>query len=179
MSVLPQPNPTSYIENQCSATTFQAVSEIFRFNLEDNCSRSATQHLQLMFLNRYGHYDYYTFLAERNEGINIERQTYSSWNLDWGSSDPNQAPYSRGLTDSDVVMNQTVVVNTGFINQPDFMFLEELYTSNEVYEIQTDGTLRPVNIINTEFIKKIEGNKSIYNIELTYVYSNNIKLLGK
>jgi hypothetical protein len=177
MSVIPQPNPTTYTDCNCSGYT--AVSEIVQFIIEDNCSRSATQKLQLMFLNRYGHYDYYTFTALRGQGVNINRQTYNTWNLDWGSSDPNKAPYTRGLTDSDVFMAETVVVNTGFINQPDFLFLEELYTSNQVYEIQTDGTPYPVNIINTEFIKKIQGNRTLYNLELTYVYSNNIKLLGQ
>ena len=57
--------------------------------------------------------------------------------------------------------------------------LEELWTSNEVYEIQSDGGLWPVNILNTEFERKIQGNRTIYNLELQYVYSNNIKLLGK
>jgi hypothetical protein len=33
--------------------------------------------------------------------------------------------------------------------------------------------------LNTEFEKKIEGNRTVYNLELQYVYSNNIKLLGK
>jgi len=99
--------------------------------------------------------------------------------LDWGSPNPVKTQYSRGLTDSEVVMAETIVANTGFLNQPDFMFLEELWTSNEVYEIQPNGGLYPVNILNTEFIKKIEGDRTLYNLELTYVYSNNIKLLGK
>ena len=177
MAVIPQPNPTGYTEGNCSGYT--AVSEIFQFNVEPNCSRSSNQHLQLMFLNRYGHYDYYTFIANRYEGIGIERQTYKQINIDWGSPDPNWVQYSRGLTDSEVSMNLTVIVNSGFINQPDFEFLEELYTSNEVYEIQTDGGLRPVNIVSTEFVKKIQGNRTLYNLELTYVYSNNIQLLGR
>ena len=176
MGIIPQPNPTTYVQGHCSG--FTAVSEIFTFNVVDNCSRSDNQHLQLMFLNRYGHYDYYTFICNRYEGMAIDRQTYKKWNIDWGSSNPNKTQYSRGLTDSDVTMNQTVVVNSGFINQPDFEFLEELYTSNEVYEIQTDGGLYPVNILNTEFERKIQGNRTIYNLELTYVYSNNITLLG-
>lgn len=177
MAIIPQPNPTTYSGGTCD--TYIPVSEIFTFNVVPNCSRSANQHLQLMFLNRYGHYDYYTFKLNRYEGMNIERQTYSSWSTDWGSSNPNKVQYARGLTDSEVLMQQTVIVNSGFINQPDFMFLEELYTSNEVYEIQTDGGLAPVNITNTEFIRKIEGNRTLYNLELTYVYSNNIELLGK
>jgi hypothetical protein len=177
MAVIPQPNPTGFTEGICSGYT--AVSEIFQFNVEPNCSRSSNQHLQLMFLNRYGHYDYYTFLANRFEGMNIQRQTYNQWSTDWGSANPNKVQYARGLTDSEVAMVQTVIVNTGFINQPDFEFLEELYTSNEVYEIQTNGGLAPVNITNTEFIRKIEGNRTLFNLELTYVYSNNIELLGK
>jgi hypothetical protein len=177
MAVIPQTPPTTYTEGNCSGYT--PCSEIFTFNIVPNCTRSANQHLQLMWLNRYGHFDYFTFSYNRYEGMNIQRQTYNSWNMDWGSSDPNKVQYSRGLTDSNVYMSQTVVVNSGFLNQPDFQFLEELYTSNLVYEIQPDGGLYPINIINTEFERKIEGNRTIYNLELTYVYSNNIKLLGQ
>ena len=177
MAVIPQPVPTGTTTGTC--VTYPAISEVFTFNLECIPTRSSNQHLQLMFQNRYGHYDYYTFIAGRYQGIGIERQTYNQWNIDWGSSDPNKTQYSRGVTDSQVQMNETVVVHTGFINQPDFEFLEELYTSSEVYEIQPNGGLRPVNIISTEFEKKIQGNRSIFDLELTYIYSNNIELLGK
>jgi hypothetical protein len=76
-------------------------------------------------------------------------------------------------------MNETVIVNSGFVNQPTFQWLEELWTSNDVYEIQMNGGLAPVNIINTEFEKKIQGNRTMYNLELQYLYSNNIQLLGR
>jgi hypothetical protein len=177
MGVIPQPVPTGATSGNC--VNYTAVSEIFTFNLGCIPSRSSNQHLQLMWQNRYGHYDYYTFMAGRYQGIGIDRQTYNQWNIDWGSADPNKTQYSRGLTDSQVVMAETVVVHTGFINQPDFEFLEELYTSSQVYEIQPNGGLRPVNIISTEFEKKIQGNKTIFDLELTFVYSNNIELLGK
>jgi hypothetical protein len=99
--------------------------------------------------------------------------------VDWGSSDPSMAQYSRGTTDWQVSMVETHVINSGFLNQPDFMYLEELYTSNEVYEIRQDGGLAPINIVNTEFVKKNKGNRDITNIELTYIYSNNLSLLYK
>jgi hypothetical protein len=116
---------------------------------------------------------------ERYQGLSIQRQQYKSLNIDWGSSDPQKTQYSRGLNDSEVVMVETVLVNSGFVNQPMFEFYEELFTSQLVYEITTNGGLAPVNILNTEFEKKIQGNRSIYNVELQYVYSNNIKLLGR
>jgi hypothetical protein len=177
MAINPQPVPTTYAEGICSGYT--PVSEIFTFNVVCGETRSSNQHLQLLWLNRYGHYDAYRFLFNRYEGLDIQRQTYNTWNIDWGSNDPSKAQYSRGLTDSEVRMTQTVVVNTGFVNQPTFQWLEELWTSNEVYEVQPNGGLYPVNILNTEFERKIQGNRTLYNLELQYVLSNNIQLLGK
>lgn len=176
--IQPQPVPTTYTLGNCSGYT--PVSEIFQFNIQPICSRQGpdTQR-QLMFKNRYGHYDYYTFTAGKSEGVSIDRQTFTSWNVDWGSSDPSMARYSRGTTDFQVSMTETHIINSGFLNQPDFQYLQELYTSDEVYEIESDGELRPINIINTEFIIKNKGNRDITNIELTYIYSNNLSLLGK
>jgi len=176
--ITPQPVPTTYTLGNC--TGYTPVSEIFTFNIEPICSRQGpdTQR-QLMWKNRYGHYDYYTFTAGKSEGLSINRQSYKSWNVDWGSDNPSMAQYSRGTTDFQVNMTETHVINSGFLNQPDFMYLEELYTADEVYEIRTDGGLTPINIVNTEFVRKNKGNKDITNIELTYIYSNNISLLYK
>lgn len=177
MALIPQPVPTSYTIGNCSGYT--AVSEVFSFNVNCGPTRSLNQHKQLMFLNRYGHYDFYRFMFNRYEGLNITRQTYKSWNIDWGSDNPVKTQYSRGLTDSEVQMTETIVVNTGFVNQPTFQWLEECFTSNSVYEIQENGALYPVNILNTEFERKIEGNRTLFNLELQYVLSNNIMLLGQ
>ena len=70
MGIIPQPNPTGYTEGNCSG--FTPCSELFTFNVEDICSRSSNQLLQLMFLNRYGHYDYYTLTANKYDGIDIQ-----------------------------------------------------------------------------------------------------------
>jgi hypothetical protein len=177
MALIPQPNPSTFTEGICSGYT--PVSEIFTFNVECQSTRSSNQHLQLAWLNRYGHWDYYSMLFNRFQGLNIERQVFKQWNTDWGSNNPVKTQYSRGTTDAEVVMVETVVINSGFVNQPTFQWLEDLWTSNDVYEIQTNGGLAAINILNTEFEKKIEGNRTVYNIELQYVYSNNIVLLGR
>jgi hypothetical protein len=175
--ITPQPVPTTYTLGNCSGYT--AVSEIFKVNVGPICNRSGNPQLQIMWLNRYGHYDYYRFTAGKTEGLDINRQTYKSWNVNWGGSDPSMAQYSRGTTDFQVSMTETHVINTGFLNQPDFMFLEECWTSNEVYEITDDGGLRPINVVNADFIRKNKGNREITNLELTYIYSNNITLISK
>jgi hypothetical protein len=177
MSLIPQPVPTTYTLGNCSGYT--PVSEVFTFNVNCGPTRSSNQHLQLMFSNRYGMFDYVNMRFNRFQGLSIQRQQFKSLNIDWGSPDPQKTQYSRGLNDSEVVMVETVLVNSGFVNQPMFEFYEELFTSQLVYEIQTDGGLYPVNILNTEFEKKIQGNRTVYNVEVQYVYSNNIKLLGR
>jgi hypothetical protein len=176
MAIKPQPVPTTYVLGNCSGYT--PVSEIFTFNIEPVCNRSGVTMYQFMFKNRYGHYDYYLFQAGKDEGLDVSRETYKQWSVDWGGYDPSKEPYSRGQVDATVSIVETHVVNTGFLNQPDFMFLEELWTSNEVYEIQEDTTLRPINVVNTEFIRKNKGNRTITNLEMTYVYSNNIALMN-
>ena len=169
------PPPTGYTQGICGE--YAPISEVFTFNVKTICNKAGVDQLQLMFKNRYGLYDYYTFTAGKEEGLNIERQSFKQWSVDWGGSNPSKEQYSRGLTDAQITINETHVINTGFINQPDFMFLEELYTSNQVFEIKPNGVPRPINVVNAEFLRKIKGNRSIVNLELTYVYSNNISLM--
>ena len=176
MANLPNPVPTTYTLGNCSGYT--PVSEVFTFNVDTICNRSGNPQLQIMWLNRYGHYDYYTFTASKIEGLKIDKQTYNSWDVDWGSPDPSRQQWAFSLSDFDVEMFETHVINSGFLNQPDFMYLQELYTSNEVYEILPNGGLRPIVVTNTEFSIKNKGNREITNIELTYVYSDDITLIG-
>lgn len=156
--------------------TYSAVSELFQFNVVPPCNPFFNQ--QIMFKNRYGAYDYFMFERARAEGLSIERQTYGQWNVAWGSSNPIKTNYSRGLTDFNTDIAETHVVNSGFISQPMMVWLEELYTTNDAYLIEPDGTLFPINIVGTEFVRKTKGNKSMVNMELTYTFANNIKLLN-
>jgi len=176
MANIPNSVPTTYTLGNC--TGYTPVSEIFTINVGPICNRSGNPQLQLMWLNRYGHWDYYRFTASKLEGLKINRENYKTWAVDWASADPSRYQWARGLTDFQVNMDETHIINSGFINQPDFMYLEEVYTSNQVYEITSDGGLRPINITNTEFTRKNKGNRTITNIELTYVYSSDITLIG-
>lgn len=155
---------------------YTPVSEIFQFNMKPDCNYF--QNRQIMFKNRYGAWDYFLFEKYRSEGLGIERETYGQYNNAWGSSNPIKTNYSRGTTDYQVNMTETHICNSGFLNDPEFVWLEELYTTNDAYLIEPDGTLFPINIIGAEFVRKNKGNRSITNIELTYTYSNNIKLLN-
>jgi len=169
-------SPPNVIETSGSPiTSLTAISETFQFNIEYDCDYWNNK--QLVWKNRYGAFDYYKFTRRKGEGLNIERQTYKQSPVSWGSSNPEKTRISRGLTDFNVSIDETHVINTGFVNQATMVWLEECYTSPEVYLIETDGTLFPINITSTDYIRKNKGNREIVNLELTYTYSNNIKLI--
>lgn len=156
---------------------YSAVSEVFTFNLVDNCSEQFGQR-QLMFRNRFGSYDYYRFFRGKAEALSVTRQTYQQYNQTWGQENVLKTSYSRGLKNFSLNIEELHTINSGFISQSEMVYLQELYTSDDVYEIKPDGTLFPINITNEEFIIKNKGNKQLVNLELTYVYSNNIRGLG-
>lgn len=176
--VKPNEQPTRFTPSGGTApcVSYTPVSEIFQFNIIDKCNPFGN--LQIMFKNRYGAWDYFFFTRGKAEGIGIERETYGQYNTTWGSSNPMKTNYSRGITDFNINMKETHILNSGFLNDPEFVWLEELYTSNDVYLIDENANLIPINIVATEFVRKSKGNRSIVNLELTIAYSNNIKLLN-
>lgn len=162
-------------EGACVA--YQPCSEVFTFRLV--CDEGAQfGQRQIMFRNRYGVYDYYRFVRGKAEGLDIERQTYQQYNQTWGQANILKTTYSRGTTNWQTRITETHVINSGFISQAEMVYLQELYTSDDVYEVKPDGTLFPINVVNTEFVIRSKGNKNLVNLELTYVYSNNIRMLG-
>ena len=176
----PDVEPTTFTpswSNSGNCINYSAVSEVFTFNLVCDESQQFGQ-LELMFRTRFGTYDYYRFWRGKSEALGIERQTYQQYNQTWGQNNIIKTTYSRGTTNWYSKMVETHIINSGFIPQSDMVYLQELYTSDDVYEVKPDGTLMPINVINEEFIIKNKGNKSLVNLELTYVYSNNIRLLG-
>jgi len=172
----PTPPPVNPDRQTCN--TWSYVSEIFQFNLIEVCDDYDTN--QFMFKNRYGTWDYYSFTKKKTERVDISRERYSKFDIDYGSSNPIKETYSRGLTDYSTQIREIHTYNSGFINQSDMYYLEELYTSNDVYMILDTGIPFPINILNTSFEKKTRGReKEITNLTIQFEFANNIKLLNK
>ena len=171
--ILVSPN----LDGEGTCVAYQPCSEVFTFKIDCNESAQFGQ-LQLMFRNRYGVYDYYRFNRGKAEGLSIDRQTYQQYNQTWGQQNILKTSYSRGVTNWRTEIVETHVINSGFLSQSDMVYLQELYTSDDVYEVKHNGKLFPINVQNAEFVIKNKGNKDLVNLELTYSYSNNARMLG-
>lgn len=154
-------------------------SEIFQFNIIDDCDNPYDTN-QFLFKNRYGTWDYFTFRKKKVEQIDIQRERYNQFDITYGSANPAKEPFNRGLTDYSTQIREVHTYNTGFINEPDMYYLEELFTSNDVYMILDNGVPFPINILSNSFEKKTKGRgKEITNITIEFEFANNIKLLDK
>lgn len=138
-------------EVDCQET--ERISEYFYFYLDGNCSVGDQQ---VMFLNKYGAYDYYNFRAREDIGYDVNKQefkqapqlytdgwdeaTYYGWNYEQKVWNNRQA--------------KTGILHTGYIPKSDADWLtEELLRSPRVYLVDRDGDLYPIILTNTEVIK--------------------------
>ncbi|RYY51487.1 MAG: hypothetical protein EOO06_00345 [Chitinophagaceae bacterium] len=149
-----------------------------------NCS--IYQNVQIAFLNRRGGFDYWNFNMASRKNTKVDRQTYKR-SLPWN----HDVTTNNGIR-QEVVLSTTVdeqyTVNTDWISEYDYNFLEELITSPEVYRIDGFGTqsrtqdlsgfkidqiiptikVTPITIVDTSFSSKSSLNDKIFNMSITY-----------
>ena len=147
-----------------------AISEYKEFEFQV-CSKY--DNVRLMFLNRLGAFDYFNFNKVSRSTQNTERTTFKK-NLPityyYGTT-----VYDRETTVLNSMVNKTVTVNSDWVDDDTSTWLEELWSSPEVYEKQTDiygNVIWAPIVINTssqEAKKRI--NDQIYNYTLEYTYA--------
>ena len=142
--------------------SFTAVSEILEFEVDDTCSK--WDNVRLVFMNRLGGAEYFNFDMLSEKTTNISRTEYTKilpYNYSTGD---------RGDTVLSQLVQDNITVNTDFVNEYTSLWLEELFTSSEVYIL--DGTtLLPVVITSTTYVAKTTVKDSLKQYTLTLKYS--------
>lgn len=151
------------------------ITETRTFTFQD-CSKY--DQVRLMFLNRLGGWDYFNFTLVSRTTINSDKITFKK-NL------PISYYYGTSVGD-----RETTVINTkntktkkatsSWVTDEESTWLEELWTSPEVYEIIDDpeytGVKKylPVIIKTTSYEIKKRINDHIYNYEVEFEYASEI-----
>lgn len=151
------------------------ISETRYFEFED-CSKY--ENVRLMFLNRLGAWDCFNFRLVSRDFVTTDRSLYKK-NL------PIDYYYglvvgSRESTVLNSVVKKTKKVTTNWVDDETSTWLEELWTSPEVYEIAEDAygnkIYYPVVITTTNQEIKKRINDQLYNYELEYVYASDVNV---
>lgn len=164
-------NVAYYTVSLLNGTT--EVSEAKWFYLDKNCTGHSTRFL---FLGRLGAMESYTFKQINTRKTSISRTEYTKLNGQYIPSPSlwSKDKQSRGRSVISVDAKDKYSVESGWVKATEALWLEELFTSLEVYVYNEDkNTYLPVIITSTEFEEKPKRALNLIKYTLTYEYAIN------
>jgi len=145
-------------------------TEIRKYYVINNCLPSRTQ---IMFLNRLGGWDTYYFIGDNNTKDSRKAQ-------DFNKTRPTTIkPYNRGSAQFNINYTRGLSLSSGQLNSSEFIWLEELLGSNDVYIVNRMGEFEAVTITN--FNRDFSSREQLYTIDVTIEKSlptNNVNNTG-
>ena len=165
----------SYYEVYLANAGNTRSSEIFRFNIDDTCYRYTQKRLK--FKNRLGGWDYFTFNLRSDKTTNIDRSNFNKFSKSLQAANKyGYAMGDRGRTTYNVKAVDSEVLQSNWLNNDEATWLEELFTSPEVYLM--DGTNElPVIVKNESFVLGEKENIGLiaYTINIEYSFNKVIQ----
>jgi len=153
------------------------ISETREFTIED-CGKYDS--VRLMWLNKLGGWDYFNFRMVSRDTVNSEKTTYKkNIPIDYYYGLVTSA---REMTVVDSMVQKSKRVTSNWVTDEESVWLEELWSSPEVYEIIDDanylGVKTPIPIVITTTTQEIKKriNDQIFNYELDYNYASQINV---
>jgi len=139
------------------------------------CESKYTPHT-LVFLNKLGGYDSFTFTKVSKKSYDIEKKDYSQLPYTINSSTGAMSYYNgAALNDNQITyygtFKEKLIVNTDIINESVYTWLGELITSPQIYSSE-NGYLVPVMIKQTNFEFKTRINDKAFNLQVELEYGD-------
>tara|TARA_R110000868_G_scaffold209156_1_gene458769 strand:+ start:15 stop:923 length:909 start_codon:yes stop_codon:yes gene_type:complete len=156
------------------------TSERFYFYLYDNCLPENTR---ICFLNQRGGYDYFTFKSYRQDSQKIKTQSYDSRYFSTDLNTPDR-DFGRTVKTFATDVNQELVLESDYLSVPTGQWLQQLFTSPQVYEMRPDYVspinsaniiykdLRPLQVLSTEVDTITKKHKKLNKYRITLKYAD-------
>ena len=165
----------TYLQNGVTA------SETLKYKLRNECSPyNANEWIRVLWLNRQGGWDYFTFTRDVKKSVSITRSEYNRI-LDW-----EYEVGDRGRTIFATKAEEQYTIQSNWITDNEAQWLEELMTSPEVYIIGNDDeTLYsssatayklPIIVTQNSYEVKTTMRDKMFNFVLTYKMAYNLNL---
>lgn len=138
------PASTSYYTMQAIDNGSQLGSEAYRFDVVDECSKYTPQYLY--FLNPLGGFESVRCGMASRDKYNVSRKQFKRNNYTLSGNTYAYDTSKHGLTNYAVEKTKEVTLNTNFLNETEFEWLQDLIASPVVFL----GNI-PVNIVETSY----------------------------
>ena len=157
------PASTTYYTMQAIDNGSQLGSEAYRFDVVEECSKYETQYLY--FLNPLGGFETVRCSMASKDKYNITRKQFKRNNYTLTGNTYAYDTSKHGLTNYAVEKTREVTLNTNWLNETEFEWLQDLIASPVVFL----GNI-PVNITETsyEVFDDIDGPN---NLKITVQYT--------
>lgn len=156
-------------------TTYYSESRYFY--IDRQCS--IYQNKQLMFKNKLGAWEYFSFTQDSKKSQTFARNIYKQ-NLNWGNI-ASQGSNSIGLRGNRIIstkIEEEFTINSNWISEAEYSWLSELVSSQDVYVMEPVSTYSndlypiPIIITDTSFEFKTFNRDQIFNLTLNYKLAN-------
>jgi len=152
------------------------ISETFYFYLYTNCLPESTR---ICWLNDNGTYDYFTFRSYRQDTKKVTQQYYDNryYATNLASADRNIARTNKTY---DTSVQQEIVLESYYINLAQGHWLEQLFTSPQIYLLREDYVspidrqnkiykdLRPLQLLSTQVDTITKKHKKLNKYSITF-----------
>jgi len=157
------PASTSYYTIQCIDNGSQLGSELYRFDVVEECSKYDTQYLY--FLNPLGGFESVRCSMASKDKYNVSRKQFKQNNYTLTGNTYAYDTSKHGITNYAVEKTKEVELNTNWLNETEFEWLQDLIASPVVFL----GNI-PVNIVETsyEVFDYVDGPN---NLKITVQYT--------
>lgn len=148
------------------------ISEVRRYVIPDECS--SYEPVLVAWINRLGSLDYFTFTQNSKTTLNVNR---NEWKKELGISvDYQQVDRGRSIISQKITRN--IVLNSNWITEEEYSWLNELVTSPSVWFFANnpEGDLipYPAIVVDTSYEFKKKLTEQIFNMTITLQASNDV-----
>ena len=157
------PTNTAYYTIQIQNSIGNAGSELYRFDIVEECSKYLPQYLN--FLNPLGGFESLRCSMASKEKYNVSRKQFKRNNYTLSGNTYAYDTSKHGLTNYAVEKTKEITLNTNWLTETEFEWLQDLIASPVVFL----GNI-PVNIIETsyEVFDYVDGPN---NLKITVQYT--------
>ena len=169
--------------------SYITVGSTYKFYKQEVCK--GYEKFRLCWLNRLGVWDYYNFTKRNVRKVNSKKETYQQLKGTWNERKYKKYGHQGGSKTFVANAKEMITLQTDFITEEESQWLEELFTSPDVFVLQerstdtSSGTIKnlvnkyvqPCVVTTSSYTRKTTANDKLkqYTIEIEMSHNKRIQ----
>jgi hypothetical protein len=148
------PTNWDYYEVYAKDDALQTVSNTYYFY--NQCDGMGFEKFRVTWLNRLGTWDYFNFTKKNVRKVNSKRETYQQLKGTWNETTYKKYGYQGGQKTFSTNSKEVITLQSDFVTEEVSAWLEELFTSPDVFVLQERSTDKAAGLVNNILNKYVQ-----------------------